>query len=171
MRYFLYVLVSALAVSVIACSGENASMTGPASRPAPPAVSNAQVLVGGQPVRGVVIEGTDMPALFRVRVHAPGGLPTIQRVSLRYSQPGPNYHGGFHGGPMMGGFRGTVFCYDDGTHGDDIAGDGIYHFMDPQDNVGCHGIGAPPGEYRYEFWCEDAFGQQSNVASVTVVRE
>jgi hypothetical protein len=72
---------------------------------------------------------------------------------------------------MMGGFQGTVLCYDDGTHGDDIAGDGIYHFMDPDDAIGCHGIGAPRGEYHYEFWCEDVYGQQSNVASVHIVRQ
>jgi hypothetical protein len=141
-------------------------MTAPDARPAPPTVSDAQVLVAGRAIQGVVVEGTDDPALFRVRIHAPGGFSTVRRVVLEYAQPGPNHHGG----PMMGGFRGTVLCYDDGTHGDDIAGDGIYHFMDPDDGIGCHGIGAPPGEYHYEFWCEDVFGQRSNVASVTVTR-
>lgn len=160
-------LAGAMALTLIACSDENGSMMGPAARPDPPSVSNAQVLVGGVPVRGVVIDGTDAPALFRVRIHAPEGLQTIQRVTLRYSQPGPNHHGG----SMMGGFRGTVLCYDDGTHGDDIAGDGIYHFMDPNDEIGCHGIRAPRGQYQYEFWCEDVYGQQSNVASVTIVRQ
>jgi hypothetical protein len=72
---------------------------------------------------------------------------------------------------MGGGYAGTVLCYDDGTHGDDIAGDGIYHYMDPDDAIGCHGIDAPPGEYHYTFWCEDIYGQRSNTASVTVVRE
>jgi len=72
---------------------------------------------------------------------------------------------------MMGGFRGTVLCYDDGTHGDDIAGDGIYHFVDPDNDIGCHGIGAPRGEYRYEFWCEDVFDQRSDTVTVTIVRE
>jgi len=71
---------------------------------------------------------------------------------------------------MMGGFRGTVLCYDDGTHGDDIPGDGIYHYMDPDNQIGCHGTGAPTGEYRYTFWCEDIYGQRSNDLSITVVR-
>jgi hypothetical protein len=158
--------VVAMAAGFAACSDQPTSMMGPTSRPGPPSVSDAQVLVQGRAVQGVVVEGTDDPTLFRVRVHAPGGLSTIQRVSLRYTQPGSNHHGG----PMMGGFGGTVYCYDDGTHGDDIAGDGIYHFMDPQDAIGCHGIGAPSGEYHYEFWCDDIYGQQSNVASVTVTR-
>jgi hypothetical protein len=72
---------------------------------------------------------------------------------------------------MMGGFSGTVLCYDDGTHGDDVPGDGTYHFMDPSEDIGCHGVQAPSGEYQYEFWCEDVFGRQSNVASVTIVRK
>lgn len=168
MRYsFRPLLMSLFALGAIACSGDGPATTAPTSAPDAPTVSNAEVLVAGQSIQGLVIEGTDEPSLYRVRVHAPGGLSTVQRVVLRYSQPGPNHHGG----PMMGGYRGTVLCYDDGTQGDDIAGDGIYHFMDPDDDIGCHGINAPRGEYHYEFWCEDAFGQQSNVASVTIVRE
>jgi hypothetical protein len=132
-----------------------------------PAVSDPQVLVGGVSVRGPVMAGTDQPAVFGVRVHAPSGLPSIRRVVLQYSQPGPNHHGG----PMMGGYNGTTLCYDDGTHGDDVAGDGIYHFMDPDQNIGCHGIGAPPGEYHYSFWCEDIHGQRSNTASLTITRQ
>ena len=85
---------------------------------------------------------------------------------MEYSQPGPNHRGG----PMMGGFQGTVLCYDDGTHGDDVPGDGIYHYMDPDNQIGCHGTGAPTGEYRYTFWCEDIHGQRSNDASIAVVR-
>lgn len=135
--------------------------------PAAPTVDNAQIMVGGVSVRGLVSNGSNERALFRIQVHAPGGLSTIQRVHLDYVQPGPNHHGG----PMMGGFRGTVYCYDDGTHGDDIAGDGIYHFMDPEDQIGCHGWNAPPGQYQYSFWCEDVYGQRSNTVTVVVTRE
>lgn len=131
-----------------------------------PVVSNAQVLVAGSPVQGAVTRGTNEPTLFRVRVQAPGGLPTIRRVVMQYSQPGPNHHGG----PMMGGYTGSVLCYDDGTNGDDIPGDGVYHYMDPANQIGCHGVNAPSGEYRYGFWCEDVYGQRSNTASLTVVR-
>jgi hypothetical protein len=138
---------------------------------AAPTVSDAQVLVAGQAIQELVVDGTDEPSLFRVRVHAPGGLSTVQRVVLRYAQPGRNHHHGGPGGPMMGGFGGTILCYDDGTHGDDVPGDGTYHFMDSEEHIGCHGVDAPSGEYHYEFWCEDVFGQQSNVASVTIVRK
>lgn len=166
MRYAFFLLASVLVVSTTSCSDAGPTTSVSQSAPDAPAVSNAQVLVAGEPIQGLVVDGTDQPSLFRVRVHAPGGLPSVQRVVLRYSQPGPNHHGG----PMMGGFRGTVLCYDDGTHGDDVAGDGIYHFTDPDEDIGCHGVDAPPGDYHYDFWCEDVFGQRSNVATVTIVR-
>ena len=72
---------------------------------------------------------------------------------------------------MGGGYQGTTLCYDDGTHGDDIPGDGLYHFMDPQNQIGCHGYDAPRGEYQYHFWCEDVYNQRSNTTTVTIVRE
>jgi hypothetical protein len=46
-----------------------------------PAVSDPQVLVGGVSVRGPVMAGTDQPAVFGVRVHAPSGLPSIRGSS------------------------------------------------------------------------------------------
>lgn len=156
-----------LVVSIAACSEDVSTMTGSSAMPGAPTVSNAAVMVGGVAVQGRVTGGTGEPALFRVQVHAPGGPSTVQRVVLQYQQPGPNHHGG----PMMGGYQGTVLCYDDGTHGDDIPGDGHYHFLDPQNQIGCHGYGAPRGEYQYHFWCEDVYNQRSNTATVTVVRE
>ena len=154
-------------LSLMSCSDGSSSPTAPSAISPAPEVRNPQVLVGGVPVRAHVEEGTGQPALFRVRVHAPSGLNTVQQVLLQYSQPGPNHHGG----PMMGGFTGTVVCYDDGTHGDDIPGDGVYHFMGPDANIGCHGLDAPPGEYHYSFWCEDVYGRRSNTASLTIVRQ
>lgn len=157
-------LVAAVAVG---CSDAASMMTGTSPTVGAPSVSNAAVIVNGSSVQGSVAQGTGDPSLFQVRVHAPGGPSTVRQVIMQYSQPGPNHHGG----RMMGGFQGTVFCYDDGTHGDDIPGDGIHHFMDPQNQVGCHGLNAPRGEYEYHFWCEDVYGQRSNTLSVTVVRE
>jgi hypothetical protein len=34
---------------------------------------------------------------------------------------------------MAGGYNGTLDCYDDGTHGDDMPGDGIFHYTNPED--------------------------------------
>ena len=159
--------VSPIVVTLASCSSGSGLPTSSPTSTKPPAVTAAAVLVRGIPVAGVVRVGSDEPSLFQARVNAPGGLPSIGRVVMEYAQPGPNHHGG----SMMGGFRGTVMMYDDGTHGDDIAFDGIYHFMDPENQVGCHGITAPRGEYRYSFWCEDVFGQRSAVAAIVVERE
>jgi hypothetical protein len=154
-------------LSSISCSDSSSPPTGPSPVTAAPVISEPQVLVGGVPVGPRIAQGNGQPALFRVRVNAPSGLNTVRQVVLQYSQPGRNHHGG----PMMGGFTGTTFCYDDGTHGDDIAGDGVYQFMDPADNIGCEGINAAPGEYHYDFWCEDIYGQRSNTLSLTVIRQ
>jgi len=152
----------------VACSDSSSSpTTSPLSMSGRPVVTNPEVLVSGLPVPGVVTRGDDQPGLFRVHVRAPGGLATIRRVVLQYAQPGPNHHGG----SMMGGFSGTVLCYDDGTHGDDVPGDGIYHYMDPENQIGCHGLNAPGGSYEYAFWCEDVHGQRSNTATLTIVRQ
>ena len=158
--------IGAMVLLIATSCSDSSGLPGAPSQQAP-VVSDPQVIVGGVAVSGLVVEGTDQPSLFGVRVHAPSGLPSIQRVVLQYSQPGSNHHGGM----MMGGFNGTVLCYDDGTHGDDIPGDGIYRYMDPDQNIGCHGVDAPPGEYRYSFWCEDASGQRSNTASVSITRQ
>ena len=72
---------------------------------------------------------------------------------------------------MMGGFSGEVLCYDEGTSGDDIAGDGIYHYMDPENQIGYACLNAPQGSYQYAFWSEDVYGQRSNTATLTVVRQ
>jgi hypothetical protein len=157
-----------LAMYFAACSDSSSSpTTSSLAMSGAPVVTNPQVMVGGMPVQGLVSRGTDQPGLFRIHVQAPGGLATIRRVVLQYSQPGPNHHGG----SMMGGFSGTVLCYDDGTHGDDIPGDGIYHYMDPENQIGCHGLNAPQGNYQYAFWCEDMLGQRSNTATLTIVRQ
>jgi len=157
-----------LPMFLAACSDSSSLPTTPSPPTSSgPVVTNPQVLVGGVPVQGIVSRGTDQPGLFRIHVQAPGGLATIRRVVLQYSQPGPNHHGG----SMMRGFSGTVLCYDDGTHGDDIPGDGIYHYMDPENQIGCHGLNAPRGNYEYAFWCEDVLGQRSNTATLTIVRQ
>lgn len=163
MPWSLAILVAYLA----ACSDSHSMPTTSSPTSGGPEVTNPQVLVGGMPVQGFVSLGTDETGLFRIHVRAPGGLTSIQRVVLQYSQPGPNHHGG----SMMGGFSGTVLCYDDGTHGDDVPGDGIYHYMDPENQIGCHGRNAPAGNYQYAFWCEDVFGQRSNTATLTIVRQ
>ncbi len=164
-----FALVGATGVALllaISCSDTPTSPTSPSARPQAPTVSDPEVLVGGVSMNGLVRVGANETSIFHVRVHAPTGLPSIRQVTLQYVQPGPNHHGGM----MMGAFSGTVLCYDDGTHGDDVAGDGIYSFMDPDDDIGCGMLQAPAGSYQYSFWCEDVYGQRSNTVSVTIDR-
>jgi hypothetical protein len=169
------VLLSVLAL--VACSGDSQVMTSASAIPdssqgtgrdhgSSLEVSHAAVIVNGVPVQGTVTRGTGESALFQVRVTASMGLAGVGWVVMQFSQPGPNRHGG----PMMGGYNGEVFCYDDGTHGDDTPGDGIYHYMDPGNQIGCHGLDAPMGEYHYSFWAVGKTGQRSNTAQVTIVR-
>ena len=163
-------------VALVACSGDSPMTTSPSAIPGSSqgtgqsqgpsfTVSHAAVLVNGLPVQGTVTQGTGESALFQVRVAASQGLTSVGQVVMQYSQPGPNHHGG----PMMGGYHGEVLCYDDGTHGDDTPGDGVYHYTDPSNQIGCHGQNAPMGEYHYFFWAEGTNGQRSNTAEVTIV--
>ena len=162
-------------VVVAACSGgatSDSPSTSTVEALAVPAVSQPTVLVKGTPVEGDLQAGTNDPTVFRVAVTAPGGPSTVRKVTMTYSQPGANHQGdmchdhGCGGGP----YTGTVDCYDDGTHGDDVPGDGIYHYTDPNHQIGCNGRNAHPGEYTYSFYCEDIHGQRSNTASVTLTR-
>jgi len=56
------------------------------------------------------------------------------------------------------------------SSGSPVAARGIYHYMDPENQIGCHGLNAPQGNYEYAFWCEDVLGQKSNTATLTIVR-
>jgi hypothetical protein len=164
-------LVVAVGVSValalaVSCSDSSSSPTASTGRPQAPTVTDPEVLVGGVPMSGLAAVSGDESSLFRIRPHAPGGLSSIRQVTLHYQQPGPNHHGG----GMMTSFSGTVLCYDDGTHGDEVPGDGIYSFMDPDDDIGCGRFHAPSGEYQYQFWCEDVYGQRSETVSVVIER-
>jgi hypothetical protein len=68
----------------------------------------------------------------------------------------------------MGNGPGPLYLYDDGTHGDPIAGDGIYCFDDEQGRFGFHMAGAPHGQYHYEFFGFDHHDHHSNHVMVTV---
>jgi hypothetical protein len=141
-------------------------------RLAAPSVSQPAVLVNGAPIQGNLRGGTNDATVFRVAVKAPGGLSTVRQVTMVYSQPGANHQGNecHDHGCGRSAYTGTVYCHDDGTHGDDVPGDGIYHYVDPDDRIGCDGRHAHAGEYTYSFYCEDIHGRRSSTVSVTVTR-
>lgn len=86
--------------------------------------------------------------------HAPGEV-----MQVRYGRP--------QGMGMMSG-PGMFQLYDDGTHGDRIAGDGIYCLKDPDGAYGFHHAEARHGQYRYEFYGFHHTGLESNHRVITV---
>ncbi len=135
----------------------------PASQPGELMLSNALISVGGQQVNGLTIQHDQMQGVntfFQVKLHE-GDHPALgQTVQVKYQWPG--------GMGMMMGQQGIVTLYDDGTHGDWQAGDGIYCLDDFQHQAGFCGQGAPSGTYHYEFWGEGAGGHHSNHIELAV---
>jgi hypothetical protein len=63
---------------------------------------------------------------------------------------------------------GSMPLYDDGTHGDRVANDGVYCYEDDDGSYGMHMTNAGMGLYRYEFWGTDPGGHESNHMSLSV---
>ncbi|MFN7970894.1 MAG: choice-of-anchor X domain-containing protein [Acidobacteriota bacterium] len=62
---------------------------------------------------------------------------------------------------MMGEWR-EQMMFDDGTHGDMMAGDGEYCYEDHGEMAGMHGMGAAMGHYGFEFYCTDEAGNHGD---------
>jgi len=80
----------------------------------------------------------------RVRVKLPGMMNTMHHMTEEF------------------------LCYDDGTHGDPIPGDGVYCYDDTSEEYGCHRTDAQPGDYRYDFCGIDGDGHESNHMNLMV---
>ena len=63
---------------------------------------------------------------------------------------------------------GLFQLHADGTHGDRVAGDGIYCLEDHDGTYGFHHSGARHGQYRYEFYGFHRSGMESNHRVITV---
>ncbi len=127
-------------------------------------VASATLSVNGQ----VLGDG----AVFHQNQAQPGGLTRFeahlrldgvpapgQVMQVRYERP--------QGMGMMNGP--AIFeLYDDGTHGDRIAGDGIYCQEDHEGAYGFHHAAARHGEYRYEYYGFHNAGLESNHHVITV---
>lgn len=127
-------------------------------------LTGAFVMVGGQVVNGQTMQSGHMnggSTFFQATLTGSNGPALGKNVQVRYQTPG----GGMGG--MMGG-EGILHLYDDGTHGDPIAGDGIYCFDDRQGQYGFHMQNAPHGQYHYEFYGLDHDEQHSNHMNVVV---
>jgi hypothetical protein len=125
-------------------------------------IAAAHVYVGGTLVDGQVVRSAMGRTMFEARLSDPARRGDVRQVMMRYNIPGM-------GGSMMR-RSGEQICYDDGSHGDDIAGDGIYHLMDEDDRMGCGRSDSPMGDYEYFFRCELNDGSHAGEVSVVVKR-
>lgn len=158
------VLVALLVAAGLATGCD--SPMGPANDDAMgPTLMAAQVLLNGEVVNGQVMHHGQIQGngtLFQATLTGPGGGPGLgYMVQVQYQTPG-----GGPGGMMHG--QGLMQLYDDGTHGDPFAGDGIYCYLDEPGQYGFHIPWAPAGQYHYEFYGYDHQQHHSNHMSVVV---
>lgn len=149
-------LVGALAL--IACGGSSPTSS---TRPSM-LLSSASLAVNGQPVNGQTLSMSHVRngvTRFQATLLRDGAPYPGQRIEVAYQRPGSM--------GMMN-RNGTFMLYDDGTHGDEVAGDGIYCYQDDDDDYGCTGMNAVDGDYHYDFCGYDEAGHASNHMEVTV---
>lgn len=117
-------------------------------------------MVSGQSVGGLTIRAGQGPSTRFEARFSTDGIPTYPlRAWVRFSRP--------MGMGMMGNANGTFPLYDDGTHGDHLAGDHLYAHEDFDGEYGCHMANAAMGQYHYESFGDDGHGHES--AHMTLV--
>lgn len=142
---------------VIACGSSGSSPTEPDGTDSTLALSEATVAVEGEVVNGQTYHHGDHSASstrFEARLHRDGAPVQGGTVTV-----------GVDRGGMMG--PGQFHLYDDGTHGDPVAGDGWFCFEDHDGTYGIHRHDGHHGEYHYEFWGEHQ-GESTPHHDVTV---
>lgn len=155
-------LLLALAITAVGCSSGSPVAPGNPAASAN-AIETAHVLVAGVPVEGTVMMGTHGTTLFeaRMRDRDAQNLANVGQVMLRFDVPV---------GGMMPNRVGDALCYDDGTHGDDIAADGVYHRLDEGGMMGCGQAESPSGTYSYRFQCTMTSGASCGEMMLSVTR-
>jgi hypothetical protein len=148
------VLAAAVLLGSLACDGDGGSPTEPSGQNL--SLVTAAVSVDGTVYNGGTFhhaQGHGDSTRFEARLIL-GGMPA----------PGGQMWVDSGRGMMNERFR----LYDDGTHGDPLAGDGVYCLEDFAGEYGFHHAGAPHGQYHYDFWGEHDDGGHSNHMDVTV---
>lgn len=140
-------LAPLLLAAFAACGGGGAGSSPTAPETRTLALTEASILVDGQPVS---TDGTfhhdhggGSPAgatRFEARLTQEGRPAPGYRVQVQFERPGGMMHR-----------SGSFFLYDDGTHGDHVPGDGLYCLEDPDGAYGFHHMGAFHGQYHYDF--------------------
>ena len=153
------------AVLIAGCSSTSNSPTQPPPDNAQLVTTRSQAFVDGTPLAGATRhqgfgEGSSM--LFEGAMTL-GNQPGIgEMMWMEYDRPmgGGGMHGNRH--------TGRTQLYDDGTHGDDMPGDGIYHFEDFDGDFGCQRQSHGAGDYHYEFYGEHHDGSETNRIGMTI---
>ena len=150
-----------IVVLAVGCSGDGDSgPTAPENQEI--VLSTASISVNGSVVNGQTLpqgHGEGGSTRFEAEMMSNGLPSTGATVWMQYDRP--------MGMGMMR-HTGRVELYDDGTHGDRVAGDGLYCLEDFEGEYGCHSKRAEMGEYHYEFYGEHDDGHESNHMTVTV---
>ncbi len=154
------VLLATAALSVLACGGGD---SGNPVAPVPNSLvlSSVTIAVNGQPM-------ADGASLHRRTT--PGGSTRFEAHLMdgAHGAVGDQVHMRFDRPMGMMNPNGTMPLFDDGTHGDRFANDGVYCYEDADGSYGLHMMDASMGRYRYEFWGTDAGGHDSNHMSLSV---
>lgn len=123
-------------------------------------LASPDVKINGQSVNNATIPpGSGPSSLFTVSLANPQDQSSVARVQMDYTQHSPM---GMMGQTM------TVDCYDDGTHGDMVPGDGTYSYMDVDGHIGPQYGDCVAGQYVYMFHGADTMGQHTNVVECSV---
>lgn len=128
----------------IGCSSDSATPTAPTRSDL--FMTSANILVNGQSVNGLTVaRGQGGSTRFEAQLLTrPDSTPTSPPMMwLEFGRPQ---------GMGMARDTGRVQLFDDGTHGDQVTGDGLYCFEDIAGDYGMHTASAPMGEYHYEFY-------------------
>lgn len=140
--FFLFVLV--VSIGLAGCSSDNST----SNSTQVPSVQTVNISISGVNVMNSTI--------------APGeGNSTLFSAFPSRVEPGLQVMMQFRTPSMMGGMR-SQMMYDDGTHGDRVAGDGQYCYEDVNGNPGMHMQNAMMGNYNFEFYCENSKGDHSS---------
>jgi len=117
-------------------------------------LAGADVKIGDISVKDTTISpGSGTSTLFTVTLADPADGSRLARMQMDYP---------VHSMMGMMGDVSSADCYDDGTHGDSIAGDGTYSYMDVGGHIGPHLEDCPTGEYLYTFHGTDLMGMPTN---------
>ena len=125
-------------------------------------LASADIRIGDQSVTNATIPpGSGTATLFTASLADPSDGARVMRMQMDYP---------LHSSMGMMGGSSSVSCYDDGTHGDAVAGDGTYSYQDTDQHIGPHQQDCAPGTYVYTFHGTDMMGKHTNeiVCRVTV---